>query len=171
MRWRLLLGVLAVFVLATGAAATENSNVIQNIPVKATETKLGVQAQSSQELRFHVDIGELAAFELQTKGGTFTRLLIPGFHSSQREGAPELPMMNRLIAIPYGATARVEVEAVQSRMINLADFGIDTPLMPAQPSMPKSADPETWPFSYDRSAYEVDVVSQELVTIVEQGRQ
>ena len=170
MRWRLLLGVLAVFVLATGAAATENSNVIQNIPVKATETKLGVQAQSSQELRFHVDIGELAAFELQTKGGTFTRLLIPGFHSSQREGAPELPMMNRLIAIPYGATARVEVEAVQSRMINLADFGIDTPLMPAQPSMPKSADPETWPFSYDRSAYEVDVVSQELVTIVEQGR-
>ena len=41
--------------------------------------------------------------DVMTKEGPFTRLLIPGFHTSHVEGAPELPMMNRLIEIPYGA--------------------------------------------------------------------
>ena len=122
------------------------------------------------ELSFRVDVGELTAFDVMTKEGPFTRLLIPGFHSSKIEGAPELPMMNRLLAVPYGAVARVEANVISSRIIDLADYGITNPLFPAQPSMPKNADPETWPFVYDRAAYQVDKAAQELVRIVAQGR-
>ncbi|MFH1845330.1 MAG: C25 family cysteine peptidase, partial [bacterium] len=77
---------------------------------------------------------------------------------------------NRLIAIPYGAEYRIEVDAVQTRIIDLADYGVQHLLLPAQPSMPKNADPATFPFEIDRSAYETDKVSRDLVRVVPQGR-
>ena len=154
-------------VLPVAGTATTN---VKSIPLSADESRLEVTSQNQSELRFQVQVADLTALEVTTQAGVFHRLMIPGFHSSQREGAPELPMMNRLVAIPHGASARIEVEAVESRLIDLADFGIDTPLMPAQPSMSKSADPESWPFIYDPSAYQVDKVSQELVRIEDLGR-
>ena len=74
--------------------------------------------------------------DVETTEGVFTRLSIPGFHTSKVIGSPEIPMMNRLIEIPFGATPRVEILSTTSRTIDLADFGIEHLLMPAQPSMP-----------------------------------
>jgi len=166
MRWRLLLGAVVCLALAAGTAAAN----VQQIPLQGGNPQLEVVSQSLDELSFRVDVGELTAFDVTTKEGPFTRLLIPGFHSSKIEGAPELPMMNRLLAVPYGAVARVEANVISSRTIDLADYGITNPLFPAQPSMPKNADPETWPFVYDRAAYQVDKAAQELVRVVAQGR-
>ena len=39
-------------------------------------------------------------------------------------GAPELPQMNRLIALPAGGTARVDVSNVRTRTVRLADYGL-----------------------------------------------
>ena len=152
--------------LAAGISGAD----FRSIPLKAGENRLDVQQLSQDELRFRIEVRELATLEVKTKAGAFTRLFLPGFHSSQVEGAPQLPMMNRLVAMPYGASARIEVEASESRIINLSDYGVTNLLMPAQPSMPKSADPESWPFVFDRSAYQVDKVAQELVKLLPQGR-
>jgi subtilisin-like proprotein convertase family protein len=150
--------------------AVAASGAVQTLPLVADETHLTIVEQRDDGLRYQVEIGELVGMDVTTKQGVFTRLMIPGFHTSHTEGAPELPMMNRLIEVPYGSTARIEVNSVQSREIDLAAAGIAHPLFPAQPSMPKSADPETWPFVYDAASYNVERVARELVTVVPQGR-
>ncbi len=172
MRLRVLLLALASVCLLTGPAlaADHGAAPLQKISLAAGGPRLEIVQQDQDQLRFHVEVGELDALEIATKQGTFTRLLIPGFHSSQQVGAPELPQMNRLVSIPLGARVRVEVKALSVREIDLADYGITSPLMPAQASMPKNADPATWPFAYDRSAYQVDRVSRELAQVVPAGR-
>ena len=72
----------------------------------------GKQAQAGRHqrwrptsIKFRVEVGSCETLDVNTKGGGFTRLFIPGFHTSRIEGEPELPMMNRLVSIPIGATA------------------------------------------------------------------
>ncbi|MCK4306076.1 MAG: hypothetical protein KAY24_17685, partial [Candidatus Eisenbacteria sp.] len=142
----------------------------QIVPLAADETHLTLLEQEMDALRYSVELSELVAVDVITDEGAFVRLFIPGFHSSHLEGAPELPMMNRLIEIPCGASARVEVVSVESRSINLADYGIKSPIFPAQPSMPKNVDPADWPFVYDRDAYAADRVARDLVKVVSLGQ-
>jgi len=131
----------------------------RSIPLGPERNSLTLVSQQRDALVYQVEVGELAALDVTTPEGLFTRLLIPGFHSSHREGEPELAMMNRLIEIPYGATARVEVRAVDSQSISLEEVGVIAPLFPAQPSMPKSADPATWPFVRKADSYNASRVA------------
>ncbi|MBK6898453.1 MAG: carboxypeptidase regulatory-like domain-containing protein [bacterium] len=165
MRLKLMLLTTAVVALVASAAFGASGA----IPVKDGPNAMQLVDQRGDALSYQVSIGELSALDVATKAGDFTRLAIPGFHSSMVEGSPELPMMNRLIAMPAGARARVEVVSVSSRTFNLADFGIDSPLMPVQPSVSKSADLSALPFVYDRSSYDTDKVSRELVKVVDMG--
>jgi hypothetical protein len=153
----------------TSAATAAAQAQVRTLPLSGAVNELTLTGQEPTELRYRITVGELAAMDVATSAGAFTRLLIPGFHSSHVAGAPELPMMNRLIEVPYGATARVEILSSVERSIDLTAAGITAPLFPAQPPMPKNADPATWPFVYDRAAYAVARVAQELVTVVDLG--
>ena len=161
-----LLLTMALTCVATGWASAE----MRSIEVAGGESELTLVQQSPDALEYRVRVGELAAMDVTSPEGEFTRLLIPGFHSSHIEGSPELPMMNRLIEVPYGANARVEVLLAQSREYDLTALGITNPVMPAQPSMPKNVDPAHWPFVIDRDAYEQHRVSQELAAVSPQGQ-
>ncbi len=166
MRSRLLLGTLIVLVFTAGMVTAATTT----IPLGGDEPQLALMHESRGTLRFQVDVGELTCLDVTTREGDFTRLFIPGFHSSQDVGDPELPLMNRLIAIPYGATARVEVSQVQSRLIDLAEFGVANPVFPAQPSLSKSQDPADVPFVYNGAAYRQAEYGRELAQVVVQGR-
>jgi len=165
MRVKAMLLILTALVLAAGTAF----GAVNSIPVKGGGNQLLLTADRDDEMRFRIDIGELTTMDVATKEGDFTRLTLPGFHTSQIEGAPQLPMMNRLVAIPYGASARVEILSVQSRTIDLAEYGITTPLFPMQPSVAKNADLDNLPFVYDRSAYAQAKVGGAMARIVELG--
>ncbi len=153
----------------TALFAVQVSAAVTTVPLQADRTALDLVETRSDELHYSVNIAELRALDVETKAGSFTRLIIPGFHSSMQDGAPELPMMNRLIEMPRDARARVEIISSKSRVISLADYGITRRLMPHQPSLSKSADLANVPFAYDRAAYETDKVSQELVRVVDLG--
>jgi len=141
---------LVAFTLVAGAAFGATAT----IPVKGGASQLLLTSDRDDAMYFRIDVGSLTSLDVTTKAGDFTRLTIPGFHSSHVEGAPELPMMNELVAIPFGASARVEVVSVQSRTIDLSEFGVTNPLFPAQPPVSKSADVANLPFVYDRAAYQ-----------------
>ncbi len=162
--WRVLLVVFGLAILASAPAAA-----LQTLPLGAERSTLNLVTQRDDVFVYEVRVGDLEAMDVSTSAGAFTRLVLPGFHHSMREGAPELPMMNRLLAIPPGAEARVEVVAQSSRALTLADYGITNPLFPAQPSMSKSADPAAVPFVYERSAYLEPRVAQVPAAVVEVG--
>jgi hypothetical protein len=90
------LSLLAILVLGAGAAFAD----VHAIQMKGGTSRVTVTEDGRDAVALRVDVAELQAVDVQTKAGAFTRLLIPGFHASTREGAPELPMMNRLIAVP-----------------------------------------------------------------------
>ncbi len=160
MRGRLLTGFLIIMLSAAAATAALNT-----VPLPGDRTALDLVDARSDALQFRVSIGELQTMNVATKAGDFTRLSVPGFHTTMVDGSPELPMMNRLIEVPFGASARVEIVSSSSRIVKLADFGIDTPLFPHQPSLSKSQDPATVPFVYDRGAYEMASVKQEMIRV------
>ncbi|MBD3302949.1 MAG: hypothetical protein GF346_10920, partial [Candidatus Eisenbacteria bacterium] len=162
--------ILCIVLLALGLTSAVAAAETRTHPLPAASSSLILLDQDRDAVRYRVEVGELATMDVETPEGTFTRLLIPGFHTSKREGAPELPMMNRLIEIPHGAEARIEVLSVETRDLVLADLGVEHPLFPTQPSMPKSADPETWPFVLDPATYATDRLAGELVDLVPQGR-
>jgi len=141
-----------MILLAGGALAADHS-----IPVTGGRTVMNHDTGSGGDLSFHIEVGALQASDISTKAGDFTRLMLPGFHTSQAVGHPELPMMNRLINVPLGAEASIVIDNVRTRTVQLADYGIDSRLMPHQPSVSKSADLSKLEFHYDRAAYSVDV--------------
>ncbi|MBC8366248.1 carboxypeptidase regulatory-like domain-containing protein [bacterium] len=153
----------ALFALSAMAATT-------TLPIGDELNGLTLTAAEENVLSFRAELGSIEALEVNTPEGLFTRLTIPGFHSSKVEGAPELPQMNRLYEIPFGANTRIEILSLQTERIRLADFGFEHRIMPAQPSMPKSADPSTWPFIYDHGSYSSDRVAYEMVKVVPMGR-
>jgi subtilisin-like proprotein convertase family protein len=163
--FRVLMVCLLLVVGLTAGARAE----IRTIPLNAEPSHLTLVSQDENSMVYDVRVGNLTAMDVETKEGPFTRIVIPDFYASTREGSPQLPMMNRLIEIPYGAEARVEVLSSSSRTINLADYGISNPVFPAQPSMPKNADPASWPFVIDRAAYNAERVSAELAGVVDLG--
>ena len=164
MRLKTIFGVLVLLALTAGSA------VAATIPVTGNVSQLQLANESRAALDFHMEVGQIQTLDVSTKAGDFTRLIIPGYHTSMIEGAPELPMMNRLIAVPTGANARVEVRNVRTRVIDLADFGVENQVFPAQPSVSKSADLSTIPFIYDRAVYDKSEVRNDLIRVVEQGR-
>ena len=162
-KW-LWLGILLTLSLALPAFAA-----ISTIPLRGADSELTLLSDRYDTYEYKVSLGSLVASDIATKGGDFTRLQIPGFHLSHIEGAPELPMMNRLLTVPFGATARIEITKVDSRTIDLAEYGITSPIMPAQPSVSKSADLDNLPFIHDAAAYATDKVARELVRVVNLG--
>ncbi len=159
-----------LFLVALLLTATTAFAATHEINLTAESSHISLVAHDGDALHFRVEVGQLQALDVTTPAGDFSRLLIPGFHSSKTVGEPELPMLNRLIEIPYGARADIEIIATQTREISLAEFGINNPLLPTQPSMPKNVEPANWPFIHHPEAYTVMQVAQPLVNLVEMGR-
>lgn len=162
--------ILCLAILLVCGLAAVSSAQMQTLPMGSEKTELTLLGRDGDTYLYRARIGELQALDVATQEGTFTRLFIPGFHQSMREGAPELPMMNRLVEVPTGAIARVVVLSQTTRTLSLADYGIEHPVFPAQPSMPKNADPATWPFVLDRSAYAAPRVAQDLLAVTDVGQ-
>ncbi|HKK71251.1 MAG TPA: C25 family cysteine peptidase [Candidatus Krumholzibacteria bacterium] len=137
-----------------------------------SEPGMRVSRVSSVELRVEVDVGRLRFFDVETSEGTFTQMVIPGFHRSRDVGRPAVPVMNRLLAIPDGAAVTVDVVEAKTRKVPLDDIGVGHRLMPAQPSLSKSEDPTRRPLRFDEHAYATPVTLDDVdvARMVVQGR-
>jgi len=142
-----------------------------SIPVTGGQSVMSHSQTRSGDLTFHVEVGQIEAMDVKTKGGDFTRLIIPGYHTSKEAGQPELPKMNRLINVPFGAGASIVIDRVNTRTIKLADYGITNLVMPAQPTVSKSADIENLEFHFDAAAYQMSVAkaAAEQVMVTDMG--
>ena len=120
------------------------------------------------DLILNYRVSRFTASVVKTPMGEYTLLSIPGFQASAHIGAPSLPVMNRLIEVPFGAKLKVEVIDYTSKDYTFDELGIEHALVPHQPSHPK-CDVEI-PFKYELSAYINEGFRQdELATIEEVG--
>ena len=92
---------------------------------------------------------------LNTEKGEFIELMAPSFAKSNKVGAPQLPVISKLVEIPAGATPQVNIISYDVKEYKLSDFGILQRLLPAQPPQSKSSTKKI-PFEYNQLLYETN---------------
>ena len=142
--------------------------------VLAQHIELGA-AKSAQNCANVTDEGFTATFsfssidatEISTEKGMFSNINMEGTYSTGNVGEPSLPVVNKLIAVPYGANvASLEVKSYSTTRYQLSDYGIKT-VMPQQPSVRKDQKPEDVKFVYNEKAYAAKSFSQRPIATIE----
>ena len=106
-----------------------------------------------RSLKASFSFSTIAAQDIQSERGTFSWLSLPNTVMGGNEGDPQIPVVNELIAVPFGAQPRIEITSYSTTDYRLEDYGIHT-LVPRQPDIFKNQDPDDVPFVYNEAAYQ-----------------
>jgi hypothetical protein len=146
-RTALAMCLLALIGLVSGATAE------QTVRFNNMANQVNLIQQDQDGFTVQLNIGSIDFVSVSTDSGEFALPVAKGLARSQDIGNPELPLANKLIAVPLGCQLRAEVLNSEVEEISLADYGVTAPLMPAQPSLSKSVDASTVPFEFNRGTY------------------
>ena len=116
----------------------------------------------------------LAGFARETavaSGGDFDRILLDGEGFTTEVGKPQLPVIRRLVEIPYGAHAELMIGQTVLRRGSLAEFGIHHRIFPVQPPIEKIPGArESAPFILNEEAYrQTGNIIGELARLSDEG--
>ncbi|MFC2100388.1 C25 family cysteine peptidase [Bacteroidota bacterium] len=131
--------------------------------------KVEILQNTYNNLRINNTVNKIKSKDISTSEGIFSELFIDGYTPTRVVGSPKLPVMRKLIEIPYEAEIEVIIENYDVTEYYLSDYGINYPIMPAQPPVCKSANSDA-PFSFNRAVYRKNkYLEQELVKVIEVG--
>ena len=135
------------------------------IQLRSTDRAQCVKSDMTS-LKASFSFSSFEAKNQDTKGGSFSSLSLPNTIIGGNEGDPQIPVINQLIAVPFGATPKITVTSYNSTDYQLSDLGINT-LIPRQPSLRKDQKPEEVPFVYNEQAYQTRGMRTEPKAFVE----
>ena len=141
-----------------------------SIDVSNRTTGFKVVDNSYNSLTVRSTLSDINFFEVKTKEGRFSLLTVPEYSYTMEEGNPRLPVLKKLIEVPVGATINVSYTSNYVSVRKLADYGITNFVMPTQPSLSKSDNPEDVAFVFNSDTYQSDqFYGTELVKVVDLG--
>ncbi|HOC41783.1 MAG TPA: C25 family cysteine peptidase [Thermoanaerobaculales bacterium] len=119
------------------------------------EAGVEILSSSANGIEFMVELPGIALSSAATDGGQFVRVEVPGLGRIGAVGEPELPALRRFVEIPDGAQVEIDVNVIESRVIDLAAEGMAVPVEPVQMPRPKCdcEEARNWRFSYSPEAY------------------
>lgn len=123
------------------------------IALGKSATNVAVADDNMQQLNLTFSFSGINTFVVDTKKGEFNEIGIPGTYAIGKLGTPKLPASKKLIEIPFGAEVSVQVKDYSVTEYKLADYGIDKPIFPSQPSIRKDQTADDLPFEYDKKVY------------------
>jgi len=125
------------------------------IQLSDSESEIQVKSISPESFSLKTMIKELK-FESQIdENGSFSILEVEGFTRPSNIGQANLPVISKLIEVPYGAEIQIVINGYDEELINLDDYGIDV-ILPTQPSYSKSTPLEDQVFVIDEEYYSSD---------------
>ena len=139
---------LSLLLLAFGV----NAMAQQAIQLRSADKAECVKSDM-RSLKASFSFSTIEAESMNTQKGEFSLLSLPNTVIGGNEGDPQIPVVNELIAVPFGATPRIEITSYTSNDYRLEDYGIHK-LMPRQPDLFKNQDPKDVPFVYNEAAYQ-----------------
>ncbi|MCX7953927.1 MAG: C25 family cysteine peptidase [Bacteroidales bacterium] len=119
-----------------------------------TQTQLTVIGEDINNIFLKNSIGKINFEPIEKENNQFFRLKVDNYINYGYKGYPSVPILNKLIEIPYNADIFIEVISYDEEIIKLADRGIRDPLYPYQPSVRK--DQTNVPFYYNKESYHVN---------------
>ena len=115
------------------APAAANQSWISLTPSADRTPQVSLLQSGFDQVEFEIQIPGMWSEEITTKGGAFTLLSIYNSGVSSVIGEPNLPVITRMIQIPFGAEVSLSVESFQVIERSLEDVGINTRIAPVQP--------------------------------------
>lgn len=128
----------------------------------SNQTKLELVISTPEKLGFESVFGKVKSMAVKTENGEFIQLSIERCGKSNNEGYPELPVMHRLIEMPYGANPEVEIIDYTIVEYNLKS---NNPLIPMQMSQPKCGSSKS--FAQNQEVYSKNEFYSETLVSVE----
>ena len=131
-----------------------------DIDFGTNENAFGMLENTAQKLSVSFTFDGMNSFEVESQKGIFNEIIIPKTHNIGEVGTPKLPAMKKLIEIPFGAEVSVNVTNYTISEYYLSDFGINNPIIPVQPSLPKSIeDLSMVEFEFNEEYYSMNKLS------------
>ena len=119
-----------------------------------------------QQLKASFSFSTIEAENMDTQKGQFSWISMPNTVIGGNEGDPQIPVINELIAVPFGANPSITVTSYSTTEYDLNELGLQT-LIPRQPSLRKDQKPEDVPFIYNEAAYQTRGLRSEPKAIVD----
>ena len=107
----------------------------------------------------------IEAEDVTNDRGTFSWLTMANTVLGGNVGEPQLPVINELIAVPFGATPRIEITHFSSTDYRLEDYGMKT-LVPRQLPVRKDQNLDEVPFILNEAAYQTRGLHTEPQAVV-----
>ena len=139
---------LSLLLLVFGTSAMAQ----QRIQLRSADKAECVKSDMTS-LKASFSFSTIEAQDYVSERGTFSWLSLPNTVLSGNVGDPQLPAINQLIAVPFGATPRIEITSYSTTDYSLEDYGMHT-LVPRQRPLRKSDDPEEVPFIMNEAVYQ-----------------
>lgn len=156
---RILLPVLAIFI----AGIVFANGKVQLLP--GSENRLDLTENNSVRIQVINTFNTFQFRTQETEHGIFSQIYASGYSKSSVVGNPELPVMSRLIEVPFGATPEVKVVSYTLKEYKLSDYGVTDRLFPLQSPMPKNLSTPI-KFDYNAATYAAnDFVGDELARV------
>ena len=145
--------IIFTLLLALGLTALSTSLMAQQKIQLRSADKAECVKSDMTSLKATFSFSGIEAFDMKNDRGTFSTISMPQTVIGGNEGDPQIPVVNELIAVPFGATPSIRVTNYSTTDYNLEDYGIHK-LSPRQPSLRKDQRPEEVPFVYNEAAYQ-----------------
>ena len=116
-------------------------------------------------LKASFSFSTIEAQDYESERGTFSWLSLANTVLGGNVGDPQIPVINQLIAVPFGANPRIEITSYSTTDYSLEDYDMKT-LVPRQPSVRKDQKPEDVPFVMNEAAYQTRGLHAEPIATV-----
>ncbi len=123
---------LIVFFLPLAWAETEG-DWISLTPRPDRSPRVNLLESNFTQIELEIQIPGIWSEETTTKGGDFALLSIPGAGVSDVIGQPNLPVITKMMQIPFGAEVSLKVASFQVVEKSLEELGISRQIVPVQP--------------------------------------
>ncbi|NLF29331.1 MAG: hypothetical protein GX591_00420 [Planctomycetes bacterium] len=152
------LALLATIPAATAAdawiARTPDGAAGLKAPAAAQPPLVSLADQRSDRLTVTVDLAGLEMAHRKTPAGAFVELALPGESLAGDIGAPQLPVIRRLLIAPPDADVQVDLSIAAPLAIDSQTVGAPLLVMPVQPPIEKLPGARAQAeFLYDAAAY------------------
>jgi hypothetical protein len=153
---------LSLFLIVSLISLTSHAG---SIKLNSNSNDLRIEQNSEHGFKASYSFSEFKTMDIKTSKGIFTRIIVPAYSKQGEFGCPEVPVKSELIEIPVNAEVKFNLISWEINEYNLKDLGINYPLMPNQPPVPKTGD--TPEFVYQKNAYRINDFSPVLMINVD----
>jgi hypothetical protein len=158
---RALGGILLVLSAVSGfsgfAQADSQPVWISLAPAMEKKSSLNLSGSDFDQITFDIQISGLWSQTIDTEAGIFSRISLVDGGVSTVIGEPNLPVITRMVQIPFGAEVSLSLEGFRVVEKSLEELGMANRIEPVQPSIPKIQDGQKQvAFAIDEKVYQRD---------------